>query len=172
MTADLDAQPEVVSRHKKLVQRTVLVSALTLVSRVMGYARESVMAALFGDKSVVSDAFITAWRVPNLFRRLLGEGALSTSLQTKLTEVDHDHGEAAGRALFQRTAHITTWILLATCVLMMALVSLAPDSMPVLGLPWLGKNPEPVRELTVRLMPYVVFVCLSAIFSGALDFDM
>jgi len=34
------------------------------------------MAAVFGDRSVISDAFITAWRFPNLFRRLLGEGAL------------------------------------------------------------------------------------------------
>jgi putative peptidoglycan lipid II flippase len=152
-----------------LVQRTILVSALTLFSRVMGYARESVMAALFGDQSVVNDAFITAWRVPNLFRRLLGEGALSTSLQTKLTEIDHDHGEAAGRALFLRTAHITSWILLAVCVTMMAAAALFPETMPVFGWRLLGDDPEPVRELTLRLMPYVVFVCLSAIFSGALQ---
>jgi putative peptidoglycan lipid II flippase len=168
VTSTHDA-PQVVSRHRGLVGRTVLVSALTLVSRVMGYARESVMAALFGDKSVVSDAFITAWRVPNLFRRLLGEGALSTSLQTKLTEVDHDHGEAAGRAVFQRTAHVASWILLALCVGLMALVALAPDAVPVFGWRWLGDHPEPVRELTLRLLPYVVFVCLSAILSGALQ---
>jgi putative peptidoglycan lipid II flippase len=161
--------PPVVARHARLVQRTILVSALTLFSRVMGYARESVMAALFGDQSVVNDAFITAWRVPNLFRRLLGEGALSTSLQTKLTEIDHDHGEAAGRALFLRTAHITSWILLAVCVTMMAAAALFPETMPVFGWRLLGDDPEPVRELTLRLMPYVVFVCLSAIFSGALQ---
>ena len=161
--------PQVVARHGRLVQRTMLVSALTLISRVMGYARESVMAALFGDTSVVNDAFITAWRVPNLFRRLLGEGALSTSLQTKLTEVDHDHGVAAGRALFQRTVHITTWILLAVCVGLMTLAALAPDTLPGLGWHWLGDDPRPVRDLTLRLMPYVVFVCLSAIFSGALQ---
>jgi putative peptidoglycan lipid II flippase len=169
VSSNSDAQPEVVARHSRLVRRTVLVSALTLVSRVMGYARESVMAALFGDKSVVNDAFITAWRVPNLFRRLLGEGALSTSLQTKLTEVDHDHGEAAGRALFLRTAHLTSWILLALCVSLMCVAALAPDTIPGLGWQWLGENPQPFRELTLRLMPYVVFVCLSAIISGALQ---
>jgi len=163
------AAPQVVARHGRLVQRTLLVSALTLFSRVMGYARESVMAALFGDKSIVSDAFITAWRVPNLFRRLLGEGALSTSLQTRLTEVDHDHGESAGRALFLRTLHLSSWILLALCVLLMAFVALVPDVLPVLGWHWLGTNPQPVRELTLRLSPYVVLVCLSAIFSGALQ---
>ncbi|HTF89140.1 MAG TPA: murein biosynthesis integral membrane protein MurJ [Planctomycetota bacterium] len=168
-TAVDPALPRVVARHGRLVRRTVLVSALTLISRVMGYARESVMAALFGDKSVVNDAFITAWSVPNLFRRLLGEGALSTSLQTRLTEVDHDHGEAAGRALFLRTAHVTSWILLAICVALMTFAALAPDALPVLGWHWLGDEPGPVRELTLRLMPYVVFVCLSAVFSGALQ---
>ena len=125
--------PAVVARHERLVRRTVLVSALTLASRVMGYARESVMAALFGDKSAINDAFITAWSVPNLFRRLLGEGALSTSLQTTLTEVDHDHGEAAGRALFLRTAHVTSWILLAVAVALMAFAALAPDTVPGIG---------------------------------------
>ncbi len=169
MSLPPDAPPDVVARHGSLVKRTALVSALTLVSRVMGYARESVMAALFGDKSIINDAFVTAWRVPNLFRRLLGEGALSTSLQTKLTEVDHDHGEAAGRALFQRTAHVASWILLAVCVGLMTAVALLPDTTPLFGWRWLGVNPEPVRDLTVRLMPYVVFVCLSAIFSGALQ---
>jgi putative peptidoglycan lipid II flippase len=52
---------------------------LTLVSRIFGFVREILSAALFGDRSAVYDAFITAWRVPNLFRRFLGEGALSTS---------------------------------------------------------------------------------------------
>lgn len=163
------AQPAVVARHDRLVQRTVLVSALTLLSRVMGYARESVMAAMFGDRSVINDAFITAWRVPNLFRRLLGEGALSTSLQAKLTEVDHDHGEDAGRALFQRTFHVTSWILLAVCVSLMTAAALVPDRLPLVGWNWLGDSPQPVRELTLRVMPYVVFVCLSAIVSGALQ---
>jgi putative peptidoglycan lipid II flippase len=151
------------------VHRTVLVSALTLLSRVLGYARESIMAALFGDHSTITDAFTTAWRIPNLFRRLLGEGAISTSLQTSLTEVDHDRGLAAGRALFQRTVHITSWILLGVCVALMAGAALMPDAAPLLGWRWLGSDPEPVRELTIRLLPYVIFVCLSALASGALQ---
>ena len=77
--------------------------------------------------------------------------------------------EAAGRAVFQRTVHVTSWILLAICVGLMGLVALAPDTVPWFGWRWLGDDPEPVRELTLRLMPYVVFVCLSAIFSGALQ---
>ena len=72
--------------------RTVLVSGLTLVSRLLGFVREAAMAAVFCSQSVVSDALIMAWRVPNLFRRLLGEGALSTALQAEMTKADIERG--------------------------------------------------------------------------------
>jgi putative peptidoglycan lipid II flippase len=158
---------DVVGRHGRLVSRTALVSGLTLLSRVLGYARESVMAGLFGHQSAVYDAFITAWKVPNLFRRLLGEGALSTSLQTTLTEVDADHGDAAGRAVFVRTLFLTSWILAAVCTVAVAAVNLLPASAGAVDL--LGSDPAAVRELTTRLLPFVVFVCLSALASGALQ---
>lgn len=156
-------------RHERLARRTLLVSLLTLVSRILGYAREILSAALFGDKSAVYDAFITAWRVPNLFRRFLGEGALSTSFQTALTRVDGDHGEAQGRRLFLDTARLLVGLLIGLTALVMGLVSLAPDQMPLTGWAWLGADPAPVRELTVRLMPFVIAVCLAALVGGALQ---
>ncbi len=159
----------VVARHGRLVRRTALVSALTLVSRVLGFVREMIAAALFGDRSGIYDAFITAWRIPNLFRRFLGEGAIATSFQTALTEVDADHGDDAGRALFWSTARMLTGILVALTVLVMGLVALVPDTMPGTGWAWLGADPGPVRELTIRLMPFVLFVCLAALVSGALN---
>ena len=55
-------------RHRRLVRRTALVSALTLISRILGYLREMLSAALFGDRSGIYDAFITAWRVPPFFK--------------------------------------------------------------------------------------------------------
>ncbi|MEW6074184.1 MAG: murein biosynthesis integral membrane protein MurJ, partial [Planctomycetota bacterium] len=163
------ARERVVSRHGRLVARTVLVSLLTLVSRLLGFVREMVMGAIFGDASAVSDAFFTAWRVPNLFRRLFGEGALSTSLQTAMTEADVGAGEDAGRRLFLRTIGLTAWILLAVSALSMVLVSLMPDRMPATGWPWLGADPGPVRDLTVRMMPFVLLVCLAALCGGALQ---
>jgi putative peptidoglycan lipid II flippase len=159
----------VVTRHGRLVRRTALVSALTLISRVLGFVRESISAALFGDKSGIYDAFITAWRVPNMFRRFLGEGAISTSFQTALTEVDADHGDDAGRVLFWSTARMLTGILVALTVVIMALVALLPDEMPFTGWHWLGADPGAVRELTVMLMPFVLFVCLAALVSGGLQ---
>lgn len=160
---------DLVGRHRKLVRRTALVSVLTLASRVLGYAREMLSASLFGDRSGIYDAFITSWRVPNLFRRLLGEGAISTSFQTALTEVDGNHGEEAGRRLFLDTGRMLIGILVAVAVVVMGLVSLMPDTMPFTGWHWLGKDPDPVRHLTLRMAPFVVFICASAFVGGALN---
>lgn len=164
-----DAADHVVQRHRGLLGRTILVSGLTLVSRLLGYLRESVMAAMLGDTSGISDAFTTAWRVPNLFRRLLGEGAMSTSMQTALTEVDAGLGNDAGRELFARTVRITTWILLAVTAAVMLAAWAMPDEMPGTGWRWLGDDPDAVRELTIRLIPFVITVCLAALFAGALQ---
>jgi putative peptidoglycan lipid II flippase len=161
--------PEIVRRHRGLVGRTVLVSALTLFSRLLGFVREVVMASVFGDASAVSDAFFTAWRVPNLFRRLFGEGALSTSLQTAVTEADADTGNAAGRRLFLQTVRLAFLVLVVVSALAMLAVAAMPDRMPGTGWAWLGTDPAPVRDLAVRLLPYVVLVCLAALAGGALN---
>ncbi len=160
---------DVVGRHKGLFRRTALVSGLTLASRVIGFARESIAASMFGDRSAVNDAFVTAWRVPNLFRAMLGEGAISTALQTSLTKADAERGDAAGRALFLAFVRTTAWILIAVCAVGMVLVHFMPDTMPFTEIHWLGQDPGPVRELIVRMLPFVIFVCLSAIASGALN---
>lgn len=163
------AGPDVVSRHARLGHRTLLVAAITLLSRIAGYAREILSAALFGDRSRLFDAFITAWRVPNLFRRFLGEGALATSLQTALTEADARHGAEAGRRLFWSTMRTLTTVLVVVCVAVMLLVAALPDRMPLTGWNWLGPDAWAVRELTVRVMPFVVLVCLAAALGGALN---
>lgn len=157
-------------RHKRLLRRTVLVSALTLVSRILGFVREVVSAALFGDKAGVFDAFLTAWRVPNLFRRFLGEGALSTALVTRLTEADHDAGLEAGRRLFWETVRLVAGILALLCAGVMVLAWQLPAVVEVASLEaLLGKDHGAVLELTVRVMPFVVLICLSAILGGALQ---
>jgi len=164
----LDTKNPAQERHSRLGRRAALISSLTLVSRVLGYAREIISAALFGDRSGIYDAFITAWRVPNLFRRFLGEGALSTSFQTALTATDADHGEAAGGALFFATLRMLLVMLTALTLVVIGAVGLMPDAMPVTGWAWLGQDPAAVRTLTIRVMPYVLLICVSALFTGAL----
>lgn len=159
---------DVVGRHKRLVARTVLISALTLCSRVLGYVREALTARIFGDASTVFDAFVTGWRVPNLFRRLMGEGALSTSLQNAITAADSDQGNHAGRRVFLDTIWLATWILIAICAVVMGAVSLLGDTFPLTEWRWLGLDPAPVRELTLRLTPFLIFACLAGLCAGAL----
>jgi len=159
---------EILARHTGLVGRTALVSVLTLVSRLLGFLREILMASVFGDGSAVSDAFFTAWRVPNLFRRLFGEGALSTSLQAAITEVDAEEGNDAGRRLFLSTLRTATVLLLVVSLVSMLCIARLPDEMPLTGWAWMGADPGPVRDLAVRLVPYVLLVCLTALAGGAL----
>ncbi len=160
---------DVVGRHRGLLLRTLIVSLLTLGSRLLGFVRETLSASIFGDASAVNDAFVTAWRVPNLFRSLLGEGAMTTSLQTALTREDGERGLAAGRRLFWAMARVAGLIALVLCAAVMLAAWLLPDTLPFTGWAWLGADPEPVRELVVRLMPFVVFVCLAAVVGGALQ---
>lgn len=155
-------------RHRRLVARTALIATLTAASRVLGYAREFLSALLFGDSSPVYDAFVTAWRVPNLFRRLLGEGAVSTALQTQLTEVDGDRGEDAGRRLFWDVLALSLAVTLVLCGALIALVLVLPDAMPGTGWAWLGPRPAELRELLVRVLPYLVFICAAGLAGGGL----
>lgn len=159
---------DVVGRHKRLVARTALIAGFTALSRVLGYGREALTAALFGDKSAIYDAFVTAWRIPNLFRRLLGEGAVSTSLQTSMTEADSDRGDEVGRALMWETLRLATWILIALTALLMGGVALMGETMPITGWRWLGEDSAAMRELTVQASPYVLAICLAGLISGAL----
>jgi len=159
---------DVVGRHRRLVRRTALISSVTAASRVLGYGREVLTAMLFGAASPVCDAFLTAWKVPNLFRRLLGEGAVSTSLQTALTETDADLGDAAGRRLFWDVMRLAFSLLVGLCAVLMGAVALMPDVMPLTGWAWLGPQPAALRELLLRVMPYVVFICLAGLAGGGL----
>lgn len=148
--------------------RTALIAGLTAASRVLGYGREFLSALLFGDSSPVYDAFVTAWRVPNLFRRLLGEGAVSTALQSQLTEVDGDRGDAAGRRLFWDVLTLSLAVSMVLCGVMLGLVLVLPDDMPGTGWAWFGPQPEALRELLVRVLPYLVFICLAGLAGGGL----
>src|SRR5207244_6457466 len=64
--------------HRQLLKSASLVSALTIVSRVFGYIRDSRVAFLLGA-GTAADAYTTAYRIPNLLRRLVGEGAVSAA---------------------------------------------------------------------------------------------
>jgi putative peptidoglycan lipid II flippase len=141
------------------------VGAATLASRVLGFLRDMVMALAFGA-GPMTDAFFVAFRIPNILRRLLGEGALSTSIVPIFTEylVTQPRGE------FER---------MFRAVLGTALAVLS--GVTVLGVataPWLvrlfapGFAAEPLAltvALTRLLFPYLILVGLGALVMGALN---
>src|SRR5438094_2147921 len=66
------------SEHRQLLKSASLISALTILSRVFGYIRDSRIVFLLGA-GTAADAYTTAYRIPNLLRRLVGEGAVSAA---------------------------------------------------------------------------------------------
>src|SRR5256886_17686051 len=66
------------SEHRHLLKSASLISAFTILSRVLGYIRDSRIAFLLGA-GTAADAYTTAYRIPNLLRRLVAEGAVSAA---------------------------------------------------------------------------------------------
>lgn len=149
-----------------------VVAAATMVSRFLGLARDMLVTAVFGTSALAS-SFYTAFTLPNLFRRLLGEGALTAALVPTLNEELRARQRAGAFALVNSVA---SWLLVicgGLVVLSMALLWAATRLGPELqglGLPagtvrrWLE-----AADFAVILFPYLICVCLAAVFSAALQ---
>ena len=87
-----------------------VVSALTMVSRVLGLGRDMLVTAIFGT-SVLASIFYTAFTLPNLFRRLLGEGALTAALVPTLQE---ELKAKARTGAFELVNQVSSWLLVVT----------------------------------------------------------
>lgn len=146
------------------------VAGLTVVSRVLGLVREMCIAAAFGT-SVLNSAYVSAFTLPNLFRRLLGEGALTAAfVPTMSHELEHRHREAA----FVLVTKVCSWLLVVTSVLVALAMLAMANAAGLLGLFGnFGMEPDTIgrlllgAQLAVILFPYLIFVCLAAAFSAA-----
>jgi putative peptidoglycan lipid II flippase len=150
-----------------LLKALSTVSTLTLLSRITGLVRESLMAVAFGA-GVQMDAFQAAFRVPNILRRMFAEGAFSQAFVPILGEYQRRRGDDATRDLVGRVATLLAVVLLGLSVL------------GILGAPWLvyalassfDKTPGKF-ELTAQLIrimfPYILFVSLVSLAGGVLN---
>jgi putative peptidoglycan lipid II flippase len=149
-----------------------VVSALTMVSRVLGLGRDMLVTAVFGTSALAS-IFYTAFTLPNLFRRLLGEGALTAALVPTLQE-EFKARERAGA--FVLVNQVASWLLVVTsAIVAVSMFALGQAGwLTSVGRGW-GLEVETARRLTesadlaIILFPYLVFVCLAAAFSAALQ---
>jgi len=143
------------------------IGAATLTSRVLGFVRDMVVALAFGA-GPVTDAFFVAFRIPNILRRLLAEGALSTSVIPVFTE----YASTRSRDEFRRLLRA----ILGAALVVLGLTALVG----IATAPWIvraiapGFADDPAQEwlvvlLTRVMFPYIVLVGLSALAMGALN---
>lgn len=159
LTGAADPKTHRVSRK---LQNIGVVSFLTVISRVLGLARDQLSAAIFGA-SELNSAFITAFSLPNLFRRLLGEGSLTAAFVPTLQEELHESGRAGAFALLNK---VTSWLAVITGA-MVVLAMLAFSQSRVLP----GHEPRwyLAADLAVILFPYLAMICVAAAFNATLN---
>ena len=146
----------------KSLKNISLVAAFTSASRVLGLVRDQLALAILGAGGV-NDAFVTAFNLPNLFRRLLGEGALTAAFVPTLQHELKDHGREGAFALLSQVA---SWLAVVTSGLVTVAMLLFSQSrfFPGHEAKWYL-----VADLTAVLFPYLAFVCLAAAFGAALN---
>ena len=103
-----------------VVRAVGTIGLATLASRILGYTRDIVLARAFGA-SPVTDAFFVAFRIPNLLRRLLAEGALSTAIIPVFSETLARSGPASFGRMVQAVAGVGTVVLAGVSLLGMLL---------------------------------------------------
>ena len=155
------------SENAKVAKAAGIVGAATMVSRVLGVIRDMVIAAFFGA-SWTTDAFWVAFRIPNMLRRLLGEGSLTVSFVPVFTEYLQKKTKPEALELADNAFTILSVILAAVSALGIAL------SPVIVGLiaPGFMANPEQYQLAVFlnRLMfPYIFFIALVALCMGILN---
>ena len=143
------------------------VSLWTLASRITGFARETLIASVFGANAL-TDAFNVAFRIPNLFRRLFAEGAFAQAFVPVLAATRAERGDDATRVLIDKVAS----------VLLLAVVTLS--LLGVLAAPWLvwamasglqqsAQGVDTAISLTRLMFPYIAFMSMVALSAGILN---
>jgi putative peptidoglycan lipid II flippase len=142
------------------------IGGLTMVSRVLGFAREMIFARVVGA-GMAGDAFALSFLIPNLFRRLFGEGAFSQGFVPLFSQRHQRDDEEARRFAEEVLAVFLPVLMLITAVFMVFM----PAFIGLIGAGW---TDEPTKfglavDLTRITMPYLVFICLVSLFSGVLN---
>ena len=142
------------SQQYRLVAGARITALGTLLSRLLGAVRDISMAALFGGTAVM-DAFVIANRIPNLFRELFGEGALTAGyLPVLAAALERDR-----RSAWQLASTMIVWL----AGVLSALVLVGEAVLAGLWLLWGGDaNMDLLLGLSAALLPYMLLICLAA----------
>jgi putative peptidoglycan lipid II flippase len=150
-----------------LLKALATISSLTLVSRILAFVRDVLIARIFGA-GMATDAFFVAFKLPNLLRRLFAEGAFSQAFVPIFGEYRNRKSQDETRLLVD---HVTT--LLAVILFIVTLIGvIAAPILVYISAPGFAREPDKFA-LTVQLlrltMPYIFFISLVALAAGILN---
>jgi len=155
------------SENVRMTKAAGIVGAATLLSRILGFVRDVIVAWFFGA-GLAADAFFVAFRIPNLLRRLFAEGSLTISFIPVFTEYLSRNGREEAYGL----ARSACWLLsLVLAVVAVAGILLSPLIVKVIA-PGFLSSPEKfdLTVLLTRIMfPYIFFIGLVALCMGVLN---
>jgi putative peptidoglycan lipid II flippase len=149
-----------------LLKAASTVSLLTLASRITGLVRDLMQASVFGANAL-TDAFNVAFRIPNLLRRLVGEGAFSQAFVPLLAASHARDGAAATQGLIDAVATVLLWSLVLICIIGIVGAPLLVFLMGE-GLRDSGAF-EPAVIMTRWMFPYIACMSLVALAAGILN---
>lgn len=146
-----------------LLRAASTVSLLTLGSRITGLISQLMIASMFGA-GALTDAYLAAFRIPNMLRRLFGEGAFSQAFVPLLGESRTREGDQATSRLIAAVSTVLFWALLVTCVVGVV----AAPAIVWLMASGLARFDEAVL-MTRVMFPYIGFISLVALCAGILN---
>lgn len=153
---------DVHSERRQFFGAAKRIAGITLCSRVAGMVRDITLSRTFGV-SGMTDAFYFAFMIPNLFRRLFGEGALSAAFVPVFSEAIEREGRRSAGTLLANVAALLGLGLCVVCVLVEVGLLIAHVSAPAA---WAGRS---VLSYAGIMMPFMVTICLLALGSAALN---
>ena len=148
-----------------LVKATGTIGGLTLVSRIAGFLREMLMSRIMGA-SAAADAFFVAFRLPNTFRRLFGEGAFSAGFVPLFSQ--RLHGEGGEESARQFSEEVLA-VFLPTLILFTLIFEIIMPGFVALISGYSGAELELATWLTRITFPYLVLISLVSLFAGILN---
>ena len=147
--------------QKHFINFAIIVSAFTTLSRVFGLVRDSILAWAFGLSST-GDAFFVAFMIPNLFRRLFGEGALTAAFIPHYTNLLKSDPALARRFAYLILALLT--ILLSTITIFCEIGLYVANTFGSFE-----PSTHLILKLTMIMLPYMPLICCVAMISGILQ---
>jgi len=155
------------STNKSVAKSATIISFATFISRILGFIRDVVIARLFGVYTI-AQAFVIAFRIPNLLRDFVGEGATNAAFVPVFSEYQHKHSKEE----FWELANVVLNLLLVILSLITLLGVIFSPVIVRLIAPGFVESPEKfwaTVELNRYIFPYILLISLAAYSMGLLN---